>query len=285
MSQFIRTERDHGIALFAAVWIVLVITILAIGVTRETRTTARIAGNEIAQAKARATAQAGLTWLAAALVAQARGTPLPQPPQEGRPGGPPRADTRRGIPLDGRPVLWRFNGTDVHLTVEAETGKLDLNRTDSTTLRSVLAGIAPGDVDRIATWIETKRRLDGRTTGVSWRIEDRGINRISDLAGELGEETYRALAPFLTVHGTQAPEPALATEGLFALLPLTEETRGRAEAARRGAPIDIQWPRRHATLSLSAEAIHRDGTRAMVRRLVRIMPGSDQPVLVLAVDG
>ncbi|MGF1552564.1 MAG: hypothetical protein ACFBWO_08700, partial [Paracoccaceae bacterium] len=65
--------RDRGIALFTAIWVGMAVSGGALGVARETRTSATIAHNEARAAEAAAAAEAGLVRLALALAAEAGG--------------------------------------------------------------------------------------------------------------------------------------------------------------------------------------------------------------------
>ncbi|MCG8443910.1 MAG: hypothetical protein MI723_19075, partial [Caulobacterales bacterium] len=177
-----RAGRDRGIALIAAVWWTLIVSMLALGVARETRTVVKIAANEVIAAETRAAAEAGITALTLALAAEARGRAAPlSSPARSRAHPPLAGDVP--LALDGRPYSWAFQGAELTLSARAERGKYDLNTGDPALLRPLLAAADIADPERVAADIlaERRRGRDGRS--ISWRLGDQGFDGVGELAG------------------------------------------------------------------------------------------------------
>ncbi|MEL6198078.1 MAG: hypothetical protein AAFT19_09535, partial [Pseudomonadota bacterium] len=151
-------------ALFLSIWVSALVATIVIGVTRDTRSAALIAGNERSIAEAGTAAEAGIERLALSLLAEAVGErlvpsaaeaamPRPRPGAGRRPIGAQSAAARYealpvlgdepGVGLDGRRYRLSFGETLLILTAQAETGKVDLNRADPTVLTTLLTQLDP----------------------------------------------------------------------------------------------------------------------------------------------
>ncbi|MGF1502349.1 MAG: hypothetical protein ACFBSD_11090 [Paracoccaceae bacterium] len=274
-----RAIRDRGVALFAAVWLALVVSVLALGVTRESRLAVRVAANEVAAARAGALAEGAILRLASGLAAEARGTPLPAVAGE-RAGSRPLTGAER-IGRDGRAYTLRLGEAEITLRVAAEDGKLDENAADADVLAPVLARMGAGDAAIAA--ILAARDRDGRSRGVSWRLDHREIETVADLLKVPGIDRalFDRIAPHLTVlSGRSAPDPLTATPEVFAALPLSEDERARFTALRSGPLLDWQVPER-AAFTLSATAELPGGTRAVRAMEVEISASEARPVRII----
>lgn len=297
-----RWRRDQGAALLVAVAVLAVISALTLGAARETRGFARIAGAALTTAQAQAAAEAGIARMALALAAASQGlgptlgrqerariTPdLTPDPAPVRVSGARPFDDSAPIPIDGRPMVWVHQGAagpiPVTLYGQAERGKLDLNVGDPAILRALFAAF--GAPNAVIEAVLAARSIGVDGAGLSWRIAPRKVTgKITDVS-ELSRvdgmtpALFNALAPYLTVHGGRTPDPVLAPAPLWRLIPLEDDARRRAAAARRGPPK----PWRAAgseRVTIVAEAAHPDGARVIATALVEIAPRAAAPIRII----
>lgn len=287
-------HRERGIALFAAVWLALIISVLALGTTRETRAVANIAVNELEAAKARLAAESGVTWMALALAAEARGLRLPRDGASAVRYGSVRRNgvfvtaaplnAASGLRLDDRPYVWAVGESRVYVSAQAEAGRYDLNRGDPALLIPLLLWAGAANPQAVATEIFIARARDGRTRGLSWRLAPKEFERVSDLAklGAISDPLYERLAPLVTTSSGRAdPDPLTAPDEIFRILPLDERERETMAAARVGmAP---PWrPEESEAITITARAEGGEGAVASVSALVLIDPNGARPVSLLS---
>ncbi len=284
--------REGGAALIAAIWWSLVIAMIAIAVARETRTALTISLNEVGAAKARAAAEAGVDAMVLALAAEARGLRAPvgaaRPSWARAKAAPDRPLLGASAPVgvDGRPYAWALEEFVVTVRAEAEIGKYDLNTGDPALAPLVLAaaGVA-SDETTLAPILALRRRgLDGRR--ISWRLDAKGATSIDDVVTKAGldDREYARIAPFITVASRRIePAPALAPEALFDALPLSDDARSLALAARREARAP--WPANAPlTFTIRARAEAADGGAATAGALVEISPSGGTAIRYLRRD-
>lgn len=267
---------DKGIALFAVIWIALLISAIAMGFTRQSRVSVDIAQNETAAAEARLAARSAIHMAGLAVAAQMRGLSLAQPQHGADVGraGERMFDPTRIVALNGAPYRWSIpqGEFDVTLRFQSEAGKIDLLTGDAGLLPLLLAELGIARPDRVARAIVRQRETDGLTRGVPWRLDDQGINALSDLTAIEGLSAldYARLKPFVTLYGRRAsPDPLTASEPIFDALPLPDEERARLVQARADpAPPgpDVLF------LTVTAEAARSEGGRAVEQALIRIQP-------------
>ncbi|MEL6476085.1 MAG: hypothetical protein AAFR17_02055 [Pseudomonadota bacterium] len=268
-------RRERGIAIFAVIWLSMLIAAVSVSVTRDTRLTVDIAVNERAEAQALARAEGALRWAALVLLAGARGQ---APAETGFAGG---AELR----VDGTPLIWRFEGRDVRLSALAERGKLDLNTADPWLITGLAASLASDRSEQLATAILVARRRDGQS--LAWRIGQRPIDQVADLArlAPVDHGLYRRLAPLVTVlSGLRAPDLAVAPEALFRALPLGEEERAYWRGRRGVAPVPVLRAQAE-TFTLTAET--REGAEAppvRLRALLRLAPAENRPIHLIRLE-
>ena len=288
-------HRERGIALFAAVWLALIISVLALGTTRETRAVANIAANEVEAAKARLAAESGVAWMALALAAEARGLSLPRDgaslrygsvPQNGVPVTAVPLNATSSLRLDDRPYAWAVGETRVYISAQAEAGRYDLNTGDPALLVPLILRAGATNPQAVATDILVARARDGRTRGLSWRLAPQEFERVSDLAklGSISSPLYQRLAPLVTTTSERTdPDPLTAPDEIFRSLPLDERERETIAAARVGtAP---PWrPQDSEAVTITARAEGGEGAVASVSALVLIDPNGTRPVSLLSWD-
>ena len=270
-------RSDRGVALLAAVWWTLIIAMLAVAASRETRTLAVIAANERLAAQNRAAADAGIAAAALALAAEARGLPVRVPaasPALADGSAPVLGRAGAAIPIDGRPLRWSHGEAAVTLTIMAERGRYDLNAGDPALLPAVLAAAGVRDRDAAAAQILARRQRgrDGRS--IPWRIGDPGFAGPGELGGlpALSRAEIARLTPLVTtVSRRAAPDPALAPEALYRALPLDPDTRRRLDAVRAGPPGPPVLAGPEA-FTITAVAVQPGGGRVEVSARLEVRP-------------
>ena len=282
------SSRDSGVALLIAIWVLAVVAAIALVVTRDARTSALIAGNERRAVEARAAAEAGIERLALTLLAEAAGRRLvpsetEKAPPRPRPGDRSSGTTREGtalpvlgsgqaVALDGRRYRLSFGEALLILSAQAEIGKVDLNRGDETVLRTLFQQFDPSEGPEAAERILARRARPAGSRVSPWRLRAEHFNQVSDLArlGIVSPPLYARLAPYLTVTGRNPlPDPLLAPRPVLTSMALNRTAMDEVEAVRSAPPRPRDW-REGLILTLRAEVVLPDGTRAEARALTRI---------------
>lgn len=280
--------RDSGVALLIAIWILALVATIVLVVTRDARTSALIAGNERRAVEARAAAEAGIERLAFTLLAEAAGghlTPSAEENARPRPSNRIRLSSNapegaalpvlgsgQAVALDGRRYRLSFGEALLFLSAQAEIGKVDLNRGDETVLRTLFQRIDPDEGPLAAERILARRARPAGSRVSPWRLRAQHFNQVSDIArlGIVSAPLYARLAPYLTVTGQNSlPDPLLAPRPVLASMALSRTAMDEVEAVRNAPPRPRDW-REGLVLTLLAEAVLPDGTRAKARVLTRI---------------
>lgn len=134
-------DMQQGIALVAVLWGVLLLSLLAVTYSTRAGTEARLVRNEVERAAARSLADAGVFWALRELL---------------RP-----KDAQRIIP-DGTRYAIAFHGAQLHIAVQDEGGRVDLNAAAPVLIASVLtaAGAEPAMAGSIAEAVVDWRDRD-----------------------------------------------------------------------------------------------------------------------------
>ena len=190
---------QSGIALMLVLWILALLTIIAFGLTAAQRTESALAGNQLATARFRASAEAGVSWALLNLLA-------------------PRTvfeeEAEVWVP-DGGARPWAFAGESLEIRVFNETSRIDLNTAPRDLLEALFGALElPQDeASALADAIEDWRDADDLTglngaedpeyedAGRSYGAKDGPFDSVEELQLVLGvgPELYRALLPALTV--------------------------------------------------------------------------------------
>ncbi len=210
-----RRERAQGFALVVVLMMLSALAVIALSYAGAARTETKVAANEIANAQARALADAGVMLAVAQLL-------------DGKDG----EDGEDGESIiDGRPQVVPFAGVDLDIIVQAETGKIDLNTAPESLLKGLFeaAGLPSNEAasfaDRIADWRDDNdlRRPFG-AEAPDYGENDPGppaaggfahvheLNRVLGMTAEL----FAKVAPALTVHsGRQGFNPRVAPRSVL----------------------------------------------------------------------
>lgn len=275
-----RGPSQRGIALMLVLWIVALLTIIAVGLTAAQRTESTLAGNQLATTRFRAAAEAAVSFTVLNLLAR------PQTLDE---------DADVWVP-DGVARPWTFGGESLEIRVFNEASRIDLNKAPKELLVALAAALAlPEDesaalADAIEDWRDADdlKQLNGaedgdyEDAGRSYGAKDGPFDSVEELQQVLGVDSdlYRSLAPALTVDsGIEKVDEEFA-ESLV-------------QAALRGTTLEeavLAQEERDALLEAGfqeATSFSRGGPlyRIRVTRLVVDNPGMSMEALVLIEQG
>lgn len=228
-------RNDAGFALVAALWVLVLLSIIAASAITTARTDHFIARSGVAEAQARSLAEAGLTRAVIALMVRDQSDPWP---------------------IDGTVRGFAYAGTQIEIAIQDEFGKIDLNAASDEALRAVLtaAGVERQSldaiVDAIADWRDgdDDRRLHGaekedyRAVGLPYVPRNGPFESVAELEQVLGvpRAVVQRVLPMLTVFSRRAiVDPAVAPDELWRLLPeVAAGIAGGSSAAQSttGAP-------------------------------------------------
>lgn len=195
---------QRGIALVLVLWVIALLTVMALGLTTAQRTENALTRNQIDAARFRAQAEAVLALTALNLLT----TPLETVPVE-----------EVWVP-SGSPRTLVLDGAELSVTLGNELSRLDLNRATKDQLAALIElaqgedGYDETERDALADAIEDWRDADDLTqlngaedgdydaAGLSYGAADEPFHSVEELRAVLGmtRELYRRLAPDLTVH-------------------------------------------------------------------------------------
>ena len=289
---------EQGLALVIVLWMVALLSIVAASLAFSMRTETTLAHDLVAQAQARALAEAGVYRGILELY------------------NPDRLRRWRG---DGSPHRIRFGGVPITVSLQDEAGKIDLNSAQRDLLGTLLRASGIDDerrdalLDAIEDWrdADSLRRLNGaedqeyEAAGRTYGAKDATFNTVEELQQVLGvtPRLFKRLRPALTVHShsagidVQLAPPAV----LRALLLSDQDAESDLEEilARRGddaaepgkSPPDALTPVINPRFAASsngviytvrAEARLPAQTRASVAATVKLARRSGRPYTVLA---
>ncbi|MGH8488750.1 MAG: general secretion pathway protein GspK [Gammaproteobacteria bacterium] len=287
---------EQGLALVIVLWVVALLSIVAASLAFSMRTETTLAHDLVAQAQARALAEAGVYRGILELY------------------NPDRLRRWRG---DGSPHRVRLAGVPITVSLQDEAGKIDLNSAQRGLLDALLRTSGIEDerrdalLDAIEDWRDpdTLRRLNGaedqeyEAAGRTYGAKDATFNTVEELQQVLGvtARLYERLRPALTVHSHSAGiDDRMAPPEVLRALLLSGEDRDLEEvlARRRDAAvaepgqnprdalapvIDARFvvPSNGVIYTVRAEARLPPQTRASIAATIKLAQGSGKPYTVL----
>lgn len=213
-----REKTARGIALVLVMWVLSLLTVMALALTQIQRTEGALTANQLDSAHFRAQASAVMSLVALNLLST-----------------PPSTFEEQALVWvpDGRPRLFQLDGEEFLVTLSNEGSKLNLNevtREQLVALIEVLQGEENQDellrdqiADAILDWrdendlsmLNGAEDADYEAAGLPYGARDGPFRSVEELQQVLGmtASTYAAIAPFLTVGGGQANPYAAFTAG------------------------------------------------------------------------
>jgi len=203
---------SQGIALVLVLWVIALLSVMALGLTAAQRTESTLTANALAEARFRAAADAGIAYAALNLLApQATDAEAAATDAEGQ--------STVWLP-DGSAHAWTFAEVPLAISVQNEGSRIDLNEADADTLRALFTVVGVKDelsatlADRILDWRDADdlKSLNGAedpdyaAEGLPYGAKDEPFSSVEELRQVLGitPEIYRRVAPELTVDSGKA---------------------------------------------------------------------------------
>jgi general secretion pathway protein K len=283
----------RGIALISVLWITGLLAVMAASFVSASRTEARLARNQLENAKAQALADAGVQRAALGLLA---------------------LDPERAWRADGRIYRFALGEGEVQVSIRDEDGKIDLNEGPLELIAGLLIALdlEPEAAQALAERIGDFRDPDHDAlplgaedpayvaAGLAAGAADRPFVHEAELVRVLGmsEELYRRVRPHVTVHAgsdgldfTRATRAVLEAlpgitpeivEGLLATGPF-DDPLAAIEDDEVLAQIDLYWlPSREAVFTIRADASTRGGGRFVREAVIELDGTPERPFLVHA---
>ena len=263
-------RRQDGMALIVVLWLVVLLSIMAAGHSKNVHTDTALAARQVQSAKARALAEAGINHVILEMLA---------------------ADTDRKLPADGSLFNVRIGEEDVTIAIRDATGFIDLNAAKPELLDAALKACGVGEtarrdlVDAILDWRDRDdlRRLHGfedddyMAAGVAWTPRDGAFEAVDELKylPGMSQARYDCLAPFVTVHsGRGGLNMEYAPPALITALTGEEVPAAEADDGSTGGP-------RNGTFHIYASASGSAATVAAIEAVVRISRASKAPFTIV----
>lgn len=302
--------HQRGIALMLVIWVLTLLTVMAVSMTATQRTELALTDNHVEEVRFRLHSDAALAFVAWQLsqplplldgATSAGALALPPGEKDGAAGNFAAEDVLESelalwLP-DGSAHEWQFAGTALTLTVFNERSRLALNQASAPTLAALLEALAvPKDealalADALIDWRDADHltQLNGaedddyQTIGAAFGAKDEPLVAIEELQQVRGmtRELYQRLAPELTL-ADNGGNPALVTEFASAAvlaatqgIPLAEaqlQLQTRLRTPNRGGPL-------YRVVVTQAPAVTTQVGRSM-EALLELTPGQTWPYLV-----
>lgn len=270
-----------GIALVLVLWVITLLTSMALAVIATSRTESLQIRNRVAEAQFRAHAEAALQYTALRLAEaqrQAEGTVnrrnLSSAQQEAlwRPDGNPRG--------------WEFAGQALEVRIFDEAARVDLNKSPTTVLNKLLQQLGVSDkeadalVHVIADWrdTDTMRQSGGAespdysSTGSLYGSKNEDFDAVEELSQVLGmpRSLYVLLEPLVTVYSESGEVRQDYAD------PLVRAALGQEQSDSISAEPGMGGPLYRIQISYAKEAM---GPR--MEALARVAVGEQNPLRVL----
>lgn len=264
--------RQDGMALVLVLWLVVLLSVMAAGHSRNVHTDTTLASRQVQSAKARALAEAGINHVILEMLA---------------------ADSDKKLPVDGSLFNVRIGEDIVTVAIRDASGFVDLNAADANLLDAVLKACGISEtarrdlVDTMLDWRDKDdlTRLHGiedddyLAAGVAWSSRDGAFEAVDELKylPGMSQARYDCLAPFVTVYSGRgglnienAP-PALVT----ALTGEDVPAVAQSDPARKpGAPSN-------GTYHVYASAAGSSDTVAAIEAVVEVGRASKSPFTIV----
>ena len=218
----------------SVLWVVLLLSIVAGSMIASSRANRVLSGATYDQARGEAIAEAGIVRALLALL-------------DGR--------VEKRWKTDGTPYDFSFADTVVVVSIEDETGKIDLNTGSDELLRNLFKSVglsddaADGLVDKIGDWRDEDdlRRLHGaeyldeyRERNFPYGPKNGPFDTVDELQQvmDVTSDLFKRLKPAVTVYSSrQSIDPAVAPAEALAALPQMDAAQVDAICRRASQPI------------------------------------------------
>jgi general secretion pathway protein K len=192
-------RSEEGIALIAVLWMLTLLSVIAVALSLETSSNTHIARNMAENAAARVAADAGIRRAILDLIS---------------------VPDIKTMTADGTVYNWRFANSTIHVSVQNELSKVNLNEAPEAALVALFAsaGADPGKAQSLADAVADFRDPDNlvrphgaeeaeyRAAGLAWRPKNAPFDAVEELQQVLGmtAEIFKRVATRLTIYSVGA---------------------------------------------------------------------------------
>ena len=265
------STSQQGMALVLVLWLVVLLSMLATGHTRNAHTETKLAAMHINRAEARAFAEAGVNAAILDLL---------------------RPSTKRQWRVDGTLLSFEFDGQPIAVSIRDATGLIDLNAASAGLLTKLIASADVDEaaqqriVDAILDWRDADEFNhlygaeddDYRAAGLSWSARDGDFASVDELQYVMGmsRNVFDSVAPYLTVYaGTAGVNLEFAPPALITVLTGQEIEVVEAGHDRANNQSD------NATFHIQVKTAQRDHRYYSLEVVVQLLADSQIPFAIL----
>ncbi len=276
-----KADRQSGIALILVLWLLLLMSVMALGFSSSLRTDTLLSAYTLHASQARALAEAGISRALAELLT---------------------SPTKRKWKLDQKMHSFQFRGHQIQVQVQRESGRIDLNAGHRDLIKGLLQGIEmePNKwrqlLDAILDWQDRDKlaRNHGaedreyQNAGLDYGAKDGPFNTVTELLQVRGMNSaiYRQLRGHLTVYSLEEGiDPFSASREVLLALPeisAAQVDNYLQERAKKGRQAILQGEVDYQYLSGNESAQFRirsevevAGLQGAIEAVIRIR-GKDQ---------
>lgn len=287
---------SRGIALVLVLWVLTLLTVMAVGMTAAQRTETALTENLIADARFRALADAAITYTVYNFSTPPAGEGLAMGGKQGQ----VNADLPQPWLPNGTPRSWGFDGNQLTIAVSNEQSRINLNQAPAQVLAALLRALGVEEepalaiADAISDWrdgddlklMHGAEDSDYQEAGRALGAKDAPFVAVEELQQVLGvsHALYRLLAPELTVDtASHQVDQTFASAAVLAALqgiPLDQaaiQLKQRDESALAGAPGTVAVNRGGPLYRIQVKEQGGTRTARTMEALVEIVPGQTPP--------
>ena len=270
-----RLRDQRGLALVAVLWTMTLLALIAAVFMRETRTELALVRNLEGEARAEALAEAGVNRAILILLG---------------------LDTSVPWRVDGTPIELASADGVVHIVIQDEGGKIDLNRSAAPVLQSlfVAAGMGPEPAQHMADAVidfrdaDNLRQLNGAedgdyaAAGLRHDAKDAPFASTEELLQVLGmtQELYERVEPLVTVYSPRRDvNLATAPPAVLSVLPYLTAERVRTILDQRATNAGGARRFRIIAVTVLVEAVTADGSSVIREAVLRRSAGGGFDIL------
>lgn len=213
-----RRIQQQGIVLVLVLWMIVLLTVIALSYSQSSRTETLSTANVVNQIKAMATAEAGIHLAINDLL---------------------KPEIERDWTQDGQVFSTQFNEAEITLSIRNTAGLIDINTAPAELFSRLFNAVEPESdnnsvIDAILDWRDRDNiqrafgaeEIEYQRNGLTLSAKNGAFNTINELRNVLGmtNRLYQQVAPYLTVHSQHSlVNPNYADEKLLYLLTGTND--------------------------------------------------------------
>jgi general secretion pathway protein K len=287
---------SRGIALVLVLWVLTLLTVMAVGMTAAQRTETALTDNLMADARFRALSDAAITYTVYNFISPPAGEGLAMGGQQNQ----ANADLPQPWLPNGAPKAWGFDGNQLSIAVSNEQSRINLNQAPAQVLAALLRALgvdeesAAAIADAISDWrdaddlklVNGAEDSDYQQAGRALGAKDAPFVAVEELQQVLGVNRglYRLLALEVTVDTeSQQVDQTFASAAVLAALQGLSTNQATIQAQQRNNPalanpLGTRVVNRGGPLyRIQVKEQGRAGTARAMEALVEIVPGQTPP--------